>query len=98
MPAPNDEWIARQIELCERARDGAYPGQYAKFAGAAHYNYPLVLQLLKETRGVLLNVRLELDHMVSHNPECLCDEDCQEQARDLLNRHEGLETADASSE
>ena len=55
-------------------------------------SYPATLQLLKVLRLLLL----ELDHMVSHNPECLCDEDCLEEARELLNRHEGLEGVDGS--
>lgn len=75
---------------------GAFESEVdAEFVAAARVGYPLTLELLKETRTILLHVLLELDHMVSHNPECLCDEHCQEEARELLNRHEGLGAADA---
>ncbi|HUW14185.1 MAG TPA: hypothetical protein VM537_30970 [Anaerolineae bacterium] len=106
MPAPlTDEWIEEQLIICKQELDARehispHPWDYPvmRLYHAAHEGYPLTLQLLKETRALLRNVLLELDHMVSHNPECLCDEDCQEEARELLNRHEGLEAADASTE
>ena len=74
---------------------GVLKQQDVDFLIAAREGYPLTLRLLKETRALLGLVLLELDHMVAHNPECLCDEDCQEQARELLNRHE-KEAADES--
>ena len=104
MPAAlTDEWIEEQLVICKEELDARkhfspHPWDYSvmRLYRAAREGYPLTLQLLKETRSILLNVLLELDHMVSHNPESLCDEDCQEEARELLNRHEELEAADAS--
>jgi len=97
-----------QVDRCSMAViTGAYADKYyvvpaalsenAIFVAAAREGYPLTLQLLKETRAALGLVLEELDHMVMHNPECLCDEDCQEAARELLNRHDRLEDADAST-
>jgi len=42
-------------------------------------------------RTALRLLLVEADHMVSHNPDALCDADCLEKARDLLNRADRLE-------
>ncbi len=80
MPAPlSREWIARQIEVCERARDGAYPGQYAQFSGAAQEHYLATLESLQAAQGelrtvyaILSGLHLAIDGMAHEKiKECL---------------------------
>lgn len=78
--------------LSDEAKDRAN----ARLCAAAREGYPAVMEGLRVATRLLALVLTELDHMVMHNPECLCDKDCREEARAFLNQYHDEEAADAS--